>query len=517
MAANISSVDGALAFLEELGPNLAVELGDYIEQHAPIWTPQPGPQEHAFDTEADELFFGGQAGGGKSDLLIGAALTQAKHSIIFRREATQMLGIIQRMTEILGHRDGYNGSAKVWHLDRRIVEFGSVPNPGDETRYQGRPHDLIGFDEISNFLESQFRFLKGWLRSARGHRTRVICTGNPPTTPEGAWVKEYWGPWLDPRSRIQAKPGELLWYTTGEDGKDMLCEGPDPVKVHDEWVRPKSRTFIPSAVEDNAFLLRTGYRDQLAALPEPLRSQMMRGDFSAGEEDGIWQVVPSSWVDLAMDRWSPRKPGAKGEMTALGVDVARGGRDHTILAPWHGRWVDELAIYPGSSTPNGPTVAGLVVAALRNGASAYVDLIGVGTSVVDHLELLGVPHVAVNAAKVPDDMERKMPDWKDSTGKLALSNTRTMCYWRMREMLDPAGKDPVALPPNKDLRADLCMPTWKLGARGIQVESKDDIKKRLGRSPDFGDAVVLALAGGTPLKRSRVGEKVLRLPNTGVI
>jgi hypothetical protein len=50
------------------------------------------------------------------------------------------------------------------------------------------------------------------------------------------------------------------------------------------------------------------------------------------------------------------------------------------------------------------------------------------------------------------------------------------------------------LPPDRELLIDLCAPTWKLTPRGIQVEAKEDLIKRIGRSPDKGDAVVYALA-----------------------
>ena len=63
----------------------------------------------------------------------------------------------------------------------------------------------------------------------------------------------------------------------------------------------------------------------------------------------------------------------------------------------------------------------------------------------------------------------------------------------MREALDPVNGYGLALPPVPRLRADLCTPLWKLTPRGIQIELKEDIIKRLGRSPDHGDAAVLAL------------------------
>lgn len=73
-------------------------------------------------------------------------------------------------------------------------------------------------------------------------------------------------------------------------------------------------------------------------------------------------------------------------------------------------------------------------------------------------------------------------------------NSRAEWYWSLREALDPGSGQDLALPPDPELRADLCAPTWRLTARGIQVEGKDDISTRLGRSPDKGDSLVYAHA-----------------------
>jgi hypothetical protein len=69
-----------------------------------------------------------------------------------------------------------------------------------------------------------------------------------------------------------------------------------------------------------------------------------------------------------------------------------------------------------------------------------------------------------------------------------------MWWWRLREALDPTSGQDLCLPPDPELRVDLCAPTWHLTARGIQVESKDEIIARLGRSPDKGDSLVYAHA-----------------------
>ena len=83
---------------------------------------------------------------------------------------------------------------------------------------------------------------------------------------------------------------------------------------------------------------------------------------------------------------------------------------------------------------------------------------------------------------------------RDRSGRLGFVNKRAEWWWRMREALDPENGEDICLPPDPELLADLCAPTWMLKARGIQVESKDEIKERIGRSPDRGDAAVYALA-----------------------
>ena len=149
--------------------------------------------------------------------------------------------------------------------------------------------------------------------------------------------------------------GELRWYVSDEKGEDREVPNGDPVMVGADMVKPKSRTFIPSSVDDNLFLLSTGYKETLRALPEPLRSQMLRGDFQAGAADPAWQTIPTEWVKAAQARWAEKQ--AKGTMTAIGFDPARGGIDKSTLARRHGQWFDKLITAPGIVTKDGPTAA----------------------------------------------------------------------------------------------------------------------------------------------------------------
>lgn len=471
-----------------------LELDALLQADESPWVPQPGPQTAAFNSQADIVFYGGAAGGGKTDLLLGLPLTQQQHSIIFRREAVQLIGIEERMTNILGTRKGYNSQDGVWRLPGgRVLELGSVKEPGDWIKYQGRAHDFKGFDEICHFTELQFRTLIGWLRTDKADvRQRVVCAGNPPTTAEGEWVKRYWAAWLDPSHPRRAKPGELRWYVTNVQGEDDEVPGPDPVQVGNDLVKPKSRTFIPSSVDDNLFLLSTGYKATLQALPEPLRSQMLRGDFSAGAADPAWQLIPTEWIKAAQARWQA-KP-AKGQMTCMGLDPARGGADKTSAARRHGQWFDVVESVPGIITSDGPKTAAYAVGLVRDGAAICIDAIGIGSSGLDFLRGLNLlVHPVVGSAA---------SGLTDKAGQLMFRNKRAEMYWRMREALDPVSPDPISLPPDQELLADLAAVRYKVVTMGqkaaIQVRDKDEIREALGRSPDKGDAVAMTFVAGIP-------------------
>src|SRR5215216_3182410 len=87
------------------------------------WRPNPGPQTDAYESLADVLLYGGAAGGGKTDLVVGLALTRHERSVIFRRAFVDLRAVEDRMIEILGTRDGYNGNDMVLRRDGCVVEF----------------------------------------------------------------------------------------------------------------------------------------------------------------------------------------------------------------------------------------------------------------------------------------------------------------------------------------------------------------------------------------------------------
>lgn len=486
-----------------------------------VWVPLDGPQRMAYESTASVIGYGGAAGGGKTDLLCGKAITQHQKSLIVRREATQLTGIIDRLTELLEGREGFDGQNKIWRLKGntaqnrpyRQIEFGSTPHADDWTKYQGRPRDFLGVDEAANFLESQVRALIAWVRSVDPkQRCQTLMTFNPPTTVEGRWIVKYFAPWIDPKySGKRAKPGEIRYFAmigTVQNGVAVEEEVEDsrafvvidgrreydfnpkdfkPTQI----IIPQSRTFIPSRITDNPYLLGTGYMAQLQALPEPLRSQMLDGDFAAGMTDDPWQVIPTAWVDAAMARWV--EPQRKSEMESMGIDVARGGKDKTTIARRHKDWwFDRLLTYPGTETPDGPQVMGYVVSAARDAAPQHIDVIGVGASPYDFLRKANQPVIGVDV--------RQAAPGTDKSGLLTFANMRAYLWWRMRELLDPANNVNPALPPDEELAVELCTPKFSVEGKQIKVQSREEIIKELGRSVDKATAVILAAMETPKLK-----------------
>ena len=447
-------------------------------------------------SQADEIFYGGAAGGGKTDLLIGMAVECHQQSVIFRRIYPNLKGVIRRSREIIGDSANENKSDKSWTFpDGRFLEFGAVQYEDNKTDWQGRPHDLKGFDELPEYTESQYEFICGWNRSTDpNQRVRVVATGNPPIDESGNWIIRRWAAWLDDKHPSPAKSGELRWYAV-IDGQEREFTSGDEIQVGTETIYPRSRTFIPAVLDDNPFYAQDNrYRSILQSLPEPLRSKLLYGDFKASALPDPFQVIPTDWVRQAQKRWAEaERPTCN--LSGVGLDPARGGNDNMALAKRYHNWFDEISAWPGVIVKDGPIAAELVrqVLGKEQPDIINIDVVGIGSSAYDSLKVMYNNVNPVNASSASD--------YRDRSGKLKMRNMRAEYYWKMRDALDPEFGDEIALPPGNEIIADLCSAKYMVQVSGVLIESKDDIKKRIGRSPDKGESLLLAnlLAKGSQI------------------
>jgi hypothetical protein len=304
---------------------------------------------------------------------------------------------------------------------------------------------LVVFDEAKAIPAGTWEALEGALAGPGEQMALAVST---PGSPSGVF--------FDIHAR---RPGYEDWSVRHVTLEEAIAAG----RISPTWATARGRQWsVTSAVYKNRVL----------------------GEFASSDEDS---VIPFEWVEAATERWQVWKDSGEdpGPVTHLGVDVARMGTDQTTLALRCQDIVRELRTYSHVDTM---ATTGRVVAVLEAnpGARAVVDVIGLGSGVVDRLREQGFKRtVAFNASAGTTR--------KDRSGELGFVNTRSAAWWWLREQLDPTFDPTLCLPLDDLLIGDLSAPRYSVTSSGkIQVESKDEIRKRLGRSTDSGDAVVQA-------------------------
>ncbi len=225
-----------------------------------------------------ELFYGGAAGGGKSDWLLMGALQYVDQpeyaSIIFRRTYTQLSkpgALIARSKTWLGQTDArWVEQEKTWHFPSGAkLAFGYLESDGDEENYQSAEFQFIGFDELTHFTERQYTYLFSRLRRLEGTDIPLrLCGASNPGSRGHAWVR------------------------------DRLVEGKAP-----------NRVFIPARIDDNEHIDKPAYLTALAHLRPALQQQLRDGDWSAFEGmayrllEGIHVVPQETMIPHGWERF----------------------------------------------------------------------------------------------------------------------------------------------------------------------------------------------------------------------
>ena len=532
------SLSSLTALINQMSPEqrdaLAGKVTGSLEKP---WTPQPGPQADAFYTEADETLYGGAAGGGKSDLIIGLATTAHRRSLVFRAQSVDLGGFWDRLNEVIKTaitKD--DNKRRMVTSDKRLIECGHLDKPGSEKNWMGRPHDLIAFDEAAQLEELKVEFVIRWLRSTvEGQRKRVLFATNPPMpeirdgqlvdTGLGDWLLRWFAPWLDEMYERPAVPGELRWCIMKSEGDRFVTlwvEGPgwyDPLtgapcpnatdaeKETGKVAASRSRTFIKSLLKDNAFLQGTGYAERLSSTPEPLKSMLLNGDFTVKGEDHPFQIIPTQWVLAAQERWKnmPLDTVLKLKQRVLYGDIAQGGADTTVLAPlMELDYYDDLITKPGSATPTGKEVAVLILEERLD--QSLIALDGTGGWAGATAEALDSRYKITcelhTVSKRDGSSPRDMPMY-------TYGNLRARMWWEFRLALDPKSEFAICLPPSPRLRTQLTTPHWRIVKGQLLVEEKDEIRKRIGSSTDEADAVL----GAWQYREQAILEASIRRPD----
>ena len=173
------------------------------------------------------------------------------------------------------------------------------------------------------------------------------------------------------------------------------------------------------------------------------------------------------------------------EVRVLGCDIAAGGDAQTVVAVRVGWEVTKLHAWREADTME--TVTRIVsIAAAIHPTLIVIDATGVGAGPFDRLRELGLPMFGFNGGEGTDAT--------DASGAIRFLNKRAHAWWHLRELLHPMNPTPVTLPNDPELLRDLVAPRYSTEAQGgrLRLEKKTEVAKRIGRSPDKGDAVVLA-------------------------
>lgn len=242
------------------------------------------PRQLAFiEAQADEVLFGGAAGGGKSygqllDTLLYAIRYPGSRQLLLRRTFPELENsLILQHLELFPPKPwyDYNVSRHVGTLQNGSkVFFGYSENEKDVRRYQSAEFDVIRFDELTHFTEYQYTYLLSRLRGTRPYPRSMKSSTNPGGIGH-AWVKARFITGAEPNvpQTVQSRGGSM------------------------------TRVFLPSRLTDNPVLLQNDpdYISRLRALPEKEYKALLLGewDLYEGQVFAEWRNDPAHYADGA--------------------------------------------------------------------------------------------------------------------------------------------------------------------------------------------------------------------------
>lgn len=395
--------------------------------------------------------------------VVTTAPTAAQVEAILWRE----IGKAHRKGDLTGYIT--SGAVPAWklHDGGEIVAYGRKPADYDQAAFQGihARYVLVVIDEAGGVPKSLYDAADSL---ATNEHARVLAIGNPD----------------DPSSHFQTicKPGSG-WHVIRVDGLQTPNFTAAVLEQYPELGELFQREGLEPVAEPLPERLRELLLSPLWVLERmhrwgtssPLWQAKVRGQFP---DVSIDTLIPAGLISAAQLRDLPDE----GRST-LAVDVARFGTDRTVITLRRGGQARVLGSYAKQATTE---TTGRVIAHARDESvtEVRVDGVGVGGGVVDQLAEQGWHVLDMQAGAAPVDTERFL-------------NARAEWYWGLRERFEQGGID---LDPDDDeTAAQLGSLKYKFTSRGqVQIESKDDMRKRGLPSPDRADTLMMAFAAEPP-------------------
>jgi hypothetical protein len=358
-----------------------------------------------------------------------------------------------------------------------LVAFGQKPADMDPTAFQGihARYVLVILDEACGIPEQLFIAADSLLTN---DDCRILAEGNPddPSTtfaeickPGSGWNTIAVSAFDTPNFTGEAVPADL--------GKRLVGR---------TWVEEKRSKWAKKWTWTSDGKKCVPPKGEKPEDMHPLWASKVLGQFPIHSDAA--GLIPPSWLAAAQERSLP-----PGEPNELGVDVGAGGDSSTTCH----RQGDVFRIISEDRNPNTMQTCGKVVAERKStGAScAKVDTIGIGRGVVDRGQELGEPFLPVNVGDSPScnclKTEKRLPVHDKECNVEVFSNFRAQAWWQLRERFEEGRAD--LDPEDEDTVAELCTVRYRRLSNGkIQIESKDEAKRRGIPSPNRAEALMLA-------------------------
>ncbi len=233
--------------------------------------------------------------------------------------------------------------------------------------------------------------------------------------------------------------------------------------------------YLQALPEDNEYNSKE-YLESLKDLPEAEYQRYAKGNWDFADDPN--QLISYEWFKQCVaEKINPIQSDRK----ILSIDVARSGDDKTVFCYLQGLKVLKFEEYSKLDTSE---VALMAIAKIQEQGilpeDVIIDIVGVGAGVFDMMRNRGYQVQQFVGGSKPDSS----PDF------FRFLNVRAEGYWFLREALR---NNEMELEANTILQNEILNIRYSTDEKVIKIEAKEQIKKRIGKSTDYGDALSMAI------------------------